>query len=213
MIEAGITASLTERLWHLHRFRGPANYEQLIDRKSSIRRSEQRPGHRGPLLGATSTAMAMALIVAKRCRAVICSGRSSALYIPREIEAGLIWKFIYDGENGLIAAIFRWFGAQAPFLLASRAGPSAPSWWSLVRKYFGWHMMIFIAGLQVFRRRLSKRPGWMAPPAGNQLVVKIPLLLPTIGCRCFFSVLGLLQLFDLIIPLTAADPPTRVTRS
>ena len=42
-------------------------------------------------------------------------------YVLAEIAAGLIWSFVYDGNYGLLASIWRLFGAEAPHLLAEPA--------------------------------------------------------------------------------------------
>jgi raffinose/stachyose/melibiose transport system permease protein len=76
-----------------------------------------------------------------------------------------------------------------------------------VWKYFGWHMMIFIAGIQNISEEVVEAAR-MDGATRRQInwYVKIPLLLPTIRLSIFFSVLGSLQLFDLIIPLTGGGP-------
>jgi hypothetical protein len=83
-------------------------------------------------------AMAMALIVAEKIPGNNIFRTIFFLpYILAEIAAGLIWKFVYDGEYGLVAAIFGWFGAQAPFVLASR------DW--------AFSAILVVAGVEVFR--------------------------------------------------------------
>jgi raffinose/stachyose/melibiose transport system permease protein len=153
-------------------------------------------------------AMAMALIVAEKIPGNNVFRTIFFLpYILAEIAAGLIWKFVYDGEYGLVAAIFGWFGAQAPFVLASREWAFNAILVVLVWKYFGWHMMIFIAGIQNISSEVveaARMDGATRPQI--DWYVKIPLLLPTIRLSIFFSVLGSLQLFDLIIPLTGGGP-------
>ncbi len=131
-------------------FVGLRNYEQLIGQKifhSALWNNVLVIVV--SLLVQLPLAMTMALIVAEKMPGSYLFRTIFFLpYILAEIAAGLIWKFIYDGENGLIAAIFGWFGAQAPFLLASREWAFSAILVVLVWKYFGWHMMIFIAGIQ-----------------------------------------------------------------
>src|SRR3981081_4764265 len=40
-------------------------------------------------------------------------------YILAEIVVGLIWKYLYNGEYGLVATICPWVGLPGPFLLSS----------------------------------------------------------------------------------------------
>ena len=75
-------------------------------------------------------------------------------YVLAEIATGLIFSFIYDGDYGLLAAIFRMFGAEAPHLLASPQTSMLAILIVIVWKYFGFHMMLFIAALQGMDRNL-----------------------------------------------------------
>jgi raffinose/stachyose/melibiose transport system permease protein len=153
-------------------------------------------------------AMVMALIVAEKIPGNNLFRTIFFLpYILAEIAAGLIWKFVYDGEYGLLAGIFGWFGAEAPYILASREWAFTAILVVLVWKYFGWHMMLFIAGLQSISSEVVEAAR-MDGATRRQIdwYVKIPLLFPTIRLSIFFSVLGSLQLFDLIIPLTGGGP-------
>ena len=75
-------------------------------------------------------------------------------YILAEIVTGLIWAYIYDGNYGLVATVWEFFGAEAPFIIADKD-------WALVAilivvfwKFFGIHMMIYIAGLQAISKEV-----------------------------------------------------------
>ena len=130
-------------------------------------------------------------------------------YVLAEIAAGLIWRFVYDGDYGLLASIARALGATAPHVLADP--PSARctrSWSSIVWKYFGFHMMLYIAGLQADRPQPLRRGRASTAPTRWQMLryVKLPLLEPTIRLSVFFAILGSFQLFDLVMPLTAGGP-------
>ena len=77
----------------------------------------------------------------------------------------------------------------------------------IVWKYFGFHMMLFIAALQGMDRnlveaaRIDGATRWQ-----NLRYIVIPLLYPTIRLSAFFAIVGSLQLFDLIMPLTRGGP-------
>ena len=78
----------------------------------------------------------------------------------------------------------------------------------IVWKYFGFHMMLYIAALQGIDRNLieaARIDGAIALRSVLRYVV-IPLLYPTIRLSVFFSVVGSLQLFDLVMPLTRRRP-------
>jgi raffinose/stachyose/melibiose transport system permease protein len=74
-------------------------------------------------------------------------------------------------------------------------------------KYFGFHMMLYIAGLQGIDPALleaAEMDG--ASPFQRFWHITLPLLGPMIRLSVFFSVIGALQLFDIIVPLTGGGP-------
>ena len=77
----------------------------------------------------------------------------------------------------------------------------------IVWKYFGFHMMLFIAALQSLDKSLieAARIDGATRCAALRHVV-IPLLYPTIRLSVFFAIVGSLQLFDLVMPLTRGGP-------
>ncbi|POR48342.1 carbohydrate ABC transporter permease [Bosea psychrotolerans] len=128
-------------------------------------------------------------------------------YVLAEVATGLIFSFIYDGNYGLLASIYRAFGAEAPHLLASTQTSMLAILVVVVWKYFGFHMMLFIAALQGMDRNLVEAARIDGASRWQVLRhVVIPLLYPTIRLSVFFAVVGSLQLFDLVMPLTRGGP-------
>lgn len=128
-------------------------------------------------------------------------------YVLADVAAGLIWRFVYDGDYGLFAAIAGFFGVAAPYVLANRDQAIYAVLGVVVWKYFGFHMMLFIAGLQNIDRsyyEAAEIDG--ASRAQRFRAITLPLLAPTIRLSIFFSVIGSLQLFDMIMPLTGGGP-------
>jgi len=153
-------------------------------------------------------ALALALILAERFRGAVLLRMLFFLpYVLAEVATGLIFSFIYDGDYGLLASIYRAFGAEAPHLLASTQTSMLAILIVIVWKYFGFHMMLFIAALQgmdpnlVEAARIDGASRWQVLRH-----VVIPLLYPTIRLSVFFAVIGSLQLFDLVMPLTRGGP-------
>jgi raffinose/stachyose/melibiose transport system permease protein len=128
-------------------------------------------------------------------------------YVLADVAAGLIWRFVYDGDFGLIGTIWEAFGAEAPFWLADKSTAIWAVLGVIVWKYFGFHMMLFIAGLQSIDREVLEAAdidgatGWQ-----KFRLVTLPLLGSTVRLSLFFAVVGSLQLFDMIMPLTGAGP-------
>ena len=155
-------------------------------------------------------ALALALLLADRIRGAVTFRMIFFLpYVLAEIAAGLIWRFVYDGDYGLLAND-----------RADRSASPRRICWPIrdlamyailvviVWKYFGFHMMLYIAGLQADRPQpVRSRPHRRRHRAGRcSARVTLPLLAPTIRLSVFFAVLGSLQLFDLIMPLTKGGP-------
>jgi len=153
-------------------------------------------------------ALALALVLAERFRGVVALRMLFFLpYILAEIATGLIFSFVYDGDYGLVASVWRWFGAEAPHLLASTQTAMVAVVIVVVWKYFGFHMMLYIAALQGMDRSLieAARIDGATRPQVLRYVV-IPSLYPTIRLSVFFAIIGSLQLFDLVMPLTRGGP-------
>jgi len=128
-------------------------------------------------------------------------------YMLAEVAAGLIWKFVYDGNYGLVPIIGDAIHVKMPFLLADKFWVIPAIMLVIVWKYFGFHMMIYIAGLQsipnevIEAARLDGVKKW-------QVIrhIKLPMIWPSIVVSVFFSITGALQLFDVIIPLSNGGP-------
>jgi raffinose/stachyose/melibiose transport system permease protein len=153
-------------------------------------------------------ALALAIALSERFRGAVALRMLFFLpYVLAEIATGLIFSFVYDGNYGLLASIWRLFGAEAPHLLASPQTSMLAILIVIIWKYFGFHMMLYIAALQGIDRSLIEAARIDGASRFELLrYVVIPLLYPTIRLSVFFSVVGSLQLFDLVMPLTRGGP-------
>lgn len=153
-------------------------------------------------------AMTLALILAERFRGAVALRLLFFMpYVLAEIATGLIFTFVYDGDYGLVASIWHAFGAEAPHLLASTQTSMLAVLIVIVWKYFGFHMMLFIAALQGMDRNLVEAARIDGATRGQVLRhVTLPLLAPAIRLSVFFAIVGSLQLFDLVMPLTRGGP-------
>jgi raffinose/stachyose/melibiose transport system permease protein len=74
-------------------------------------------------------------------------------------------------------------------------------------KYFGFHMILYLAGLQQIPRELEEAARIDgANPAQVFRYITLPLLGPTIRVSTFLSVIGAIQLFDLVWVMTGGGP-------
>jgi len=128
-------------------------------------------------------------------------------FMLAEVAAGLIWSFIYDGDYGLLPSIGAAAGVELPYVLADKFWVLPAVMFVIVWKYFGFHMMIYIAALQSISKevieaaRLDGVSKWQI-----NLYIRIPMIRSAIAVSLFFAVIGSLQLFDLIFPLTGGGP-------
>jgi len=153
-------------------------------------------------------AFALAVLVADRFRGAVAFRMIFFVpYILAEVAAGLIWRFVYDGDYGLVAKAATAVGFAAPYVLADRDLAMYAILVVIVWKYFGFHMMIYIAGLQQIDPNLYEA-AHIDGATGRQILwrVTLPMLRPTIMLSVFFAVLGSIQFFDLIMPLTKGGP-------
>jgi raffinose/stachyose/melibiose transport system permease protein len=153
-------------------------------------------------------ALGVAMMVAGRITGAIWFRMIFFLpYILADVAAGLVWRYMFDGDYGLVGGITGALGLQPYFLLASKDWAFAAVLIVIVWKYFGFHMMLYVAGLQGIDRSLleaAEMDG--ASPFQRFRYIILPLLGPMIRLSIFFSIIGALQLFDVIVPLTAGGP-------
>ncbi|WP_420963340.1 carbohydrate ABC transporter permease [Brucella sp. IR073] len=150
----------------------------------------------------------LAMMLAHRIKGVVTFRLIFFLpYVLADVAAGLIWRFVYDGDYGLFAAIAGFFGVATPYVLADKDLAIYAVLAVVIWKYFGFHMMLFIAGLQSVDRsvleaaEIDGATGWQ-----KFRYVTLPMLGSTVRISVFFAIIGSLQLFDLVMPLTGGGP-------
>ncbi len=129
-------------------------------------------------------------------------------YVLAEVIAGLSWKLLLSprgGVNALLEAIGLGELAQ-PWL----ANPEIALWvmfWILTWKYLGFAILLMLAGLQGVPDELQEAAQidgatwWQV-----QWHITIPLIAPTIRIWIFLSMIGSLQLFDMVWVTTRGGP-------
>jgi raffinose/stachyose/melibiose transport system permease protein len=155
-------------------------------------------------------ALALALLVRQGLR-----GRAifrTIFFLPfvlSQVVTGVIWRFIYLPQGGLIDALFQVIfpGVTPPALLASPNTVLYALFVVITWKFFGFHMILYTAGLQNIPAELEEAA--RIDGAGSWQVLRyitIPLLGSTIRLTIYLSVLGSLQFFDLIWVMTTGGP-------
>lgn len=128
-------------------------------------------------------------------------------YILAEVAAGLIWSFVFDGDYGITASIFQSLGQESVYVLSDSQWAFPAIMTVIVWKYFGFHMMIYIAALQGVPKDLieaAKLEG--AKTRQIALFIQIPMIKHALVVSGFFAIIGSLQIFDIIIPMTNGGP-------
>jgi raffinose/stachyose/melibiose transport system permease protein len=193
----------------LNRFIGFANYVQALSHSIF-----QRAFLNNLIIIAISLgvqlplALGLAILLAERLSGAVAFRMIFFLpYILADVAAGLIWRFMFDGDYGPISYLMQWLGYPPLFLLADRQVAFSTVLTVIVWKYFGFHMMLYIAGLQSIDRNLYEAADMDgATPLQRFWHVTLPQLGPMIRISVFFSLVGSLQVFDLIVPLTGGGP-------
>jgi raffinose/stachyose/melibiose transport system permease protein len=153
-------------------------------------------------------ALILALLIAdRRPSNLFFRGLFFVPYILADIVAGLIFRYLFDGEYGLSGQLADVFHFPVRFWLGERGWATAALLIVVVWKYFGFHMALFIAGRQnvpddvVESAIIDGASRWQITRH-----IVLPLMRPVVFLSLFFATLGSFQLFDLIIPLTGGGP-------
>jgi raffinose/stachyose/melibiose transport system permease protein len=131
-----------------------------------------------------------------------------APYVIAEVIAGIVWRLILQ-PGGLADGALTTVGLESlyhPWL----ADPDTVLWaifFIISWKYFGFHMILLLAGLQGIPRELEEAAA-IDGASRRQAIryVTLPLLGPTIRVSVFLSIIGALQLFDLVWVTTGGGP-------
>ncbi|MEU4513779.1 sugar ABC transporter permease [Nonomuraea wenchangensis] len=129
-----------------------------------------------------------------------------APYVLSEVITGVLFSLILAPDAGMANQVLALFGADSDWL----ADPDTvmPSLFLVMTwKYFGFHMMIYLAGRQnipnelVEAAQIDGASGWKVFRH-----ITLPLLGPTIRISVFLCVIYTIQLFDLVWILTQGGP-------
>jgi raffinose/stachyose/melibiose transport system permease protein len=156
-------------------------------------------------------AMALALIVSDRRFKGAMFFRTFFFlpYVLSEVITGVLWQFIYHPQYGLVRMLWAFFApaSQAPAMLGSTATVLWAVLIVVVWKYFGFHMTIYIAGLQDIPREqveaatIDGASGWQVLRS-----VTLPGMRTSVQLSVFFSIIGSFQLFDIVWAMGKGDP-------
>jgi len=131
-----------------------------------------------------------------------------APYVIAEVITGVVWTLILQ-PNGLADGLLTNAGLgelYSPWL-ADPDTVLAAMFVIISWKYFGFHMILLLAGLQQIPVELEEAAQIDGASRGQAIrYVVLPLLGPTLRVSVFLSMIGALQLFDLIWVTTGGGP-------
>jgi raffinose/stachyose/melibiose transport system permease protein len=132
-----------------------------------------------------------------------------APYVLSEVIAAVLFTLVFSPEIGLVNKTLTSIGLDflAKEWLADTNLVLYTLFFVVSWKYFGFHMILYLAGRQNIPKELTEAA--MTDGANSWQVfrrVTLPLLGPTIRISVFLSVIGAIQLFDMVFVLTGGGP-------
>jgi raffinose/stachyose/melibiose transport system permease protein len=131
-----------------------------------------------------------------------------APYVLSEVITGVVWRQILR-PNGLLDQSLNAVGAEG-LIREWLADPDIVLYslfFVISWKYFGFHMILLLAGLQQIPKELTEAARIDGATAWQRFRhVTFPLLGPTLRVSVFLSIIGALQLFDLVWATTRGGP-------
>lgn len=125
------------------------------------------------------------------------------------IVVGLIWNWIYNGDYGLLNHLLKFIGLDK-FQKAWLADPqTALTSIAVIHmwKGFGWGFVILLAGLQSIPEELYEAARVDGAGAWHRFrYVTVPLMMPVFFLVSILTILGTMQIFDIIISTTRGGP-------
>ncbi|MEV5439760.1 sugar ABC transporter permease [Streptomyces sp. NPDC052682] len=155
-------------------------------------------------------ALAMAVLLNQKIRGrAVYRMLFFAPYVLSEAITGVLFGMIFAPDDGLADQILGKVGLDGVGgeWFADPSTVMATLFLVMTWKYFGFHMMLYLAGLQSIPRELTEAAivdG--AGPWQRFRSVTLPLLAPTLRISVFLSVIGAIQLFDLVWVVTQGGP-------
>jgi raffinose/stachyose/melibiose transport system permease protein len=155
-------------------------------------------------------ALAMAVLLNQKLRGrAVYRMLFFAPYVLSEVITGVLFSMIFAPGDGLADHILSNVGLES---LGGKwfSDPSTvlPTLFLVMTwKYFGFHMMLYLAGLQGIPAELHEAAKIDGAGAWQRFRhITLPLLGPTIRISVFLSVIGAIQLFDLVWVISAGGP-------
>lgn len=164
----------------------------------------------GTVIGKMILALFLALILNQALR-----GRGiyrTTLFMPvvmSFVVVGILWSWLYNGQFGLLNNLLH--KLKLDFLILDWLGDTKVALWSLVVvdiwKWYGFHMVIFLAGLQTISQELYEAARIDGAARWQQFTkITLPLLQPVMLVNVTLSLMGAFNVFDIPYVMTEGGP-------
>jgi ABC-type sugar transport system permease subunit len=164
----------------------------------------------GTVAGKTIVSLFLALLLNQALRAR--SVYRTALFLPvvmSFVVVGILWSWLYNAQFGLVNSLLRTL--HLDFLIVDWLGDPQVALQSLmlvdIWKWYGFHMVIFLAGLQTIPVELYESARIDGASRLRQLAsITLPLLQPVMLVNVTLSLMGGFNVFDISYVMTEGGP-------
>jgi len=130
-------------------------------------------------------------------------------YVLSEVNTGIMWMLLYnpDPERGFFNGILVQLGLHSVNWLADMKIVLFAVFITLTWKYFGFHLLLYLTGLQNIPREIEEAARIDGATSIQSFFrITLPLLGSTIRTSVYMSVLGSVQQFILVWVMTRGGP-------
>ncbi len=164
----------------------------------------------GTVVGKIVLSLLLALLLNQALR-----GRTvyrTALFLPvvmSFVVVGILWTWLYNSQFGLVNSLLRGLGLD--FLVQDWLGDPNVALWSLILvdiwKWYGFHMVIFLAGLQTIPNELYEAARIDGANRWQQFWrITLPLLQAVMLVNVTLALMGAFNVFDIPYVMTEGGP-------
>ncbi|WP_051299543.1 carbohydrate ABC transporter permease [Arthrobacter castelli] len=198
-------------------FTGLENYERLINDSDVWQALLVSFGYTGIVLLGIPVAIVMAVLLNQKNLKWL-TGYRVLFFLPvvtMPVAAALVWRLLYNGRYGAINYILSWFGIDGPSWLTQPGLALVAIGIVGVWLLLGQQIIILLAGLQGVPRTLLESSAIDGANAVQRFrYVTLPLLTPSIFFVVVITVIGCLQMFDLVfVMLEPGNPALASTKT
>ncbi|MGH3585243.1 MAG: carbohydrate ABC transporter permease [Pseudonocardia sp.] len=125
-------------------------------------------------------------------------------FITLPVASGMVWKWLYNGDFGLINQFLSVFGLPGTYWVANPSTALFAIGVVQVWSQIGYYLVIFIAGIKAIPKEYAEAAEIDGASAFQRFWrITLPLLSPSIFFCTVINVIATLQIFDLVYVMSA----------